>query len=139
MNHEWISQLAMLQKMACPELRACWRERFGVAAPKGMTKEVLIDRLSETLEQDATLKVTRPSRKGGTRIKYFPRPGVVRKCIYKSQLHVVKETERGFEYEGRLYKSYSAIARRMTGWRANGLTMFGITERPHPARQKISR
>ena len=137
MNPEWIRQLASLQKMSCPELRACWRERFGVPAPKGMTKDVLLDRLSESLEKDTAPTSPRPSRKGGTRIKYFPHPGVVRKCIYKSQLHVVKETERGFEYEGRLYRSYSAIARRMTGWRANGLTMFGITERPHSSRPKI--
>lgn len=130
MEPEFVRKLAALQKMSCPELRACWRETFGAAAPKGMTKDVLIDRLGDVLEQQQSLAVRRPSRKGGPRIKYFPRPGVVRKCMYKSQLHVVKETESGFEYEGRLYKSYSAIARRITGRRINGLNMFGITATP---------
>lgn len=137
MEPEFVRKLAALQKMSCPELRACWQETFGAAAPKGMTKDVLLDRLSEALEHTTVQNIRKSSRKGGTRIKYFPRPGVVRKCMYKSQLHVVKETESGFEYEGRLYKSYSAIARRMTGWRANGLNMFGITERPRSSRSNM--
>jgi hypothetical protein len=42
---------------------------------------------------------------------------------------VVKVLAGGFEYESRLYRSLSAIAREVTGTRWNGLLFFGLTER----------
>jgi hypothetical protein len=35
----------------------------------------------------------------------------------------------GFEYQGRRYRSLSAIAREATGTRWNGLLFFGLTKR----------
>jgi hypothetical protein len=42
---------------------------------------------------------------------------------------VVKVLKEGFEYEARLYRSLSAIAREVTGTRWNGLLFFGLAER----------
>ena len=42
---------------------------------------------------------------------------------------VVKVLAGGFEYESRLYRSLSAIAREVTGTRWNGLLFFGLAER----------
>jgi len=39
-----------------------------------------------------------------------------------------KELRDGFEFEGRKYKSLSAIARAITGTRWNGWRFFGIRE-----------
>jgi hypothetical protein len=43
--------------------------------------------------------------------------------------HVVTVLADGFEYEGRPYRSLSAIARAITGTRWNGWTFFGLRGR----------
>jgi hypothetical protein len=43
--------------------------------------------------------------------------------------HVVTVTADGFEWQGRPYKSLSAIARAITGTRWNGLIFFGLKRR----------
>ena len=40
--------------------------------------------------------------------------------------HVVTVTNEGFEWQGRPYKSLSAIARAITGTRWNGWVFFGL-------------
>ena len=40
--------------------------------------------------------------------------------------HKVTVLLDGFEWEGRRYKSLSAVARGITGTRWNGLTFFGV-------------
>jgi hypothetical protein len=55
--------------------------------------------------------------------------GTVLRRSYGEQTVVVKVLPEGFEYEGRQYRSLSAIARRATGTRWNGLLFFGLTQR----------
>jgi hypothetical protein len=43
--------------------------------------------------------------------------------------HAVTVLADGFEWQGRPYKSLSAIARAITGTRWNGLTFFGLKNR----------
>jgi hypothetical protein len=43
--------------------------------------------------------------------------------------HAVTVTAEGFEWQGRPYKSLSAIARAITGTRWNGLVFFGLKSR----------
>ncbi len=45
---------------------------------------------------------------------------------YQGVEHVVTVMQVGFEYEGRLYRSLSAIAGTVTGTRWNGWTFFGL-------------
>jgi len=45
---------------------------------------------------------------------------------YQGAEHCVTVQAAGFEYQGRPYKSLSAIARAITGTRWNGLVFFGI-------------
>ncbi len=42
---------------------------------------------------------------------------------------VVTVLANGYEFEGRPYRSLSAIARAITGTRWNGLTFFGLKNR----------
>ena len=42
----------------------------------------------------------------------------------------------GFEWEGRRYKSLSAVARAITGTRWNGLTFFGVARRTGTSSRK---
>ena len=43
--------------------------------------------------------------------------------------HIVTVTADGFEWQGRPYKSLSAIARAITGTRWNGWVFFGLKSR----------
>jgi len=57
-----------------------------------------------------------------------PRGSLLRRS-YRGQEVIVKVLEDGFEYEDQNYRSLSAIARRVTGTRWNGLLFFGLAER----------
>ena len=41
----------------------------------------------------------------------------------------VTVTEDGFEYNGRIYRSLSAVAQQVTGTRWNGFSFFGLKNR----------
>ena len=45
---------------------------------------------------------------------------------YQGVEHCITVRDKDFEYQGRPYKSLSAIARAITGTQWNGLTFFGL-------------
>ena len=61
----------------------------------------------------------------------LPAPGTLLTRRVADRQIVVKVLGDGFEYESRLYRSLSAIAREVTGTRWNGLLFFGLAERRH--------
>jgi hypothetical protein len=56
----------------------------------------------------------------------FPKPGAVLRREYKGRAIVVRVLPRGFEYEGEVYRSLTAIARKITGAHWNGVNFFGL-------------
>jgi Protein of unknown function (DUF2924) len=50
--------------------------------------------------------------------------------------HKVTVLAEGFEWEGRRYKSLSAVARAITGTRWNGLVFFGVARRTGTSSRK---
>ena len=48
---------------------------------------------------------------------------------WDSTEHTVTVLKDGFEWQGRKYKSLSAVARAITGTRWNGYRFFGLRER----------
>ena len=55
---------------------------------------------------------------------------------YKGRSIVVKVREGGFEYDGRIYKSLSAVAREVTGTKWNGFLFFGLASGEGEANEK---
>jgi len=55
-----------------------------------------------------------------------PPSGTVIERIYKGKTYSVMVVDGGFEYEGRKYKSLSAIAREITGTHWNGYHFFNL-------------
>lgn len=55
-----------------------------------------------------------------------PLPGTVITRRYKGQLVQVKVLPKGFEFEGELYKSLSAVAKQITGSHWNGYRFFNL-------------
>ncbi|UCC31255.1 MAG: DUF2924 domain-containing protein [Phycisphaerales bacterium] len=70
----------------------------------------------------------RARRKGQTarRDIRLPKPGDVLSRCYKGRAIIVRVLESGFEYEGRRFRSLSAIAKAVTGTHWNGLLFFGL-------------
>jgi hypothetical protein len=56
----------------------------------------------------------------------FPKPGAVLRREYKGRAILVRVLPRGFEYEGEVYRSLTAVARHITGAHWNGVNFFGL-------------
>jgi hypothetical protein len=83
--------------------------------------------------RDALEKLTTaappPSERGPLRDPRLPKPGTVLSRLYRGHDIRVTVLDKGFEWNGRPYRSLSAIAREVTGQRWNGLLFFGLTTR----------
>jgi len=62
----------------------------------------------------------------------LPKKGDVLCRFYKGRAITVRVLESGFEYEGRRYRSLSAIAKAVTGAHWNGLLFFGMASGRRP-------
>ncbi len=60
------------------------------------------------------------------RDKRIPPPGTVLLRRYKGQAITVEVLANGFEWEGRQYRSLSAVAKEVTGSHWNGIRFFGL-------------
>jgi hypothetical protein len=141
MSDSVLAQLAALPGKSTAELKQLWRELYDREPPSfnrdhlvkrlayriqelaygGLSAraEAKLDRLIE--EEDLRLKGKQPVRKGdrpiaGTRL--------IRE--WKGVEHTVTVLTDGYEYQGRPYKSLSAIARTITGSRWNGPLFWGL-------------
>jgi len=56
----------------------------------------------------------------------LPPPGAIITRKYKQQAFQVKVLPKGFEFEGEVYKSLSAVARAITGQHCNGYHFFRL-------------
>ncbi len=56
----------------------------------------------------------------------LPMPGAVITRRYKSRTIEVRVLPRGFEYEGEVYRSLSAVAKQVTGTHWNGFQFFRV-------------
>ncbi|WP_298031865.1 DUF2924 domain-containing protein [uncultured Desulfovibrio sp.] len=79
--------------------------------------------LADVLPKAATQSVSVLSP---TRDPRLPKPGTLLTRSFKGRQIVVTVLEDGFSFEGRQYKSLSAIAGEVTGTRWNGFQFFGL-------------
>lgn len=59
----------------------------------------------------------------------LPAPGTVLRRTFKGTEHEVTVLPHGFEYEGKTYRSLSAVATAITGSHWNGFLFFGLTKK----------
>ena len=67
-----------------------------------------------------------PKEKKSTRDRRLPIPGTFLVKEYKGKTIQVKVLEKGFEYEGAVYQTLSAIAKTVTGAHWNGYVFFNL-------------
>jgi hypothetical protein len=99
-------------------------------------------RRAEELARDADLRTTLPRPPKGTDAAAktvalpapkvtahdrLPLPGTVLTRKYRGRQVEAKVLPHGFEYEGQVYRSLSAVAKAVTGSHWNGHLFFGLT------------
>lgn len=141
-EHDQIpARIAALKTTPTLSLRKQWAELFGTMPPP-FNRRYLESRLAYRIQELAygglkpqTLKRLAKlgdELDGGDRLKSRIRADI--KPIVGTSLlrewqgvdHVVTVTVDGYEWQGRPYKSLSAIARAITGTRWNGWVFFGL-------------
>jgi hypothetical protein len=139
-----LGRLAALQTTPTPHLKVMWRQLFGREPPMG-NRPYLQSRLAYRIQELAYggLKPETVERlvalgerlDGGNivlrriRADSRPLPGTRLLREHGGVEHVVTVRTDDFEFEGRPYRSLSAIARHITGTRWNGWTFFGLRTR----------
>jgi hypothetical protein len=138
MSDTLLAQIAALKTRSTPELRDMWRElsdqeppvlgrryledriafrvqelHFGGLSDRARRK---LDALADQLDPKAARRRDPGRPIAGTRL--------VRE--WKGTEHVVTVREQDFEYQGRPYKSLSAVARQIAQSRWNGWAFFGL-------------
>ncbi len=154
MSESIASQVLALQKMTVFELRSEWERVFGEAT-KQRHRVYLWKRLARKLQEHQLPKLTaeeearvteyreqirqmppdqwfpgkrmkRPQPRNRTRSSRTPPPGTIITRDFKGHQFSVKVLDDGFEYEGQVFRSLSAVAREITGTSWNGFTFFRL-------------
>jgi hypothetical protein len=143
-----LAQIAELKTLSITDLKAKWQVLFGTPAPLynrrfiesrlayriqelayGGLKPETIKRLEQLGEQldggDAKVRRQRMDR--------MPIAGTQLLREWQGVEHLVTVRVDGFEYQGRLYASLSAIARQISGTRWNGWVFFGLKNQRNKA------
>ena len=138
---ELIARIAALKTTPTPDLQAQWRELFESEPPRrnrGYLESRIAYRIQE-LEHGglspatiARLEALGDELDGGDatvrkrRVDDRPVAGTRLIREYQGVEHCATVLADGFEYQGRPYKSLSAVARAITGTRWNGPLFFGL-------------
>jgi hypothetical protein len=136
------ARLAALKTTPTPELKKQWRELFD-SEPPPFNRRYLESRLAYRIQElaygglkpETVRRLEAAGRGAGRRRPHEePHPRRPRPPITGTRLlrewqgveQIVTVTADGFEWQGRPYKSLSAIARAITGTRWNGWVFFGL-------------
>ncbi|NJO54662.1 MAG: DUF2924 domain-containing protein [Bacteroidales bacterium] len=136
-----LARVAAIKTMPTPALKTMWRELYGTDAPP-YNRRFLESRLAyrvqelaygglkpETVKRlDALARGVEDTNPKTRRIRADQKPIAGTRLIreYGGVEHVATVLNDGYEFEGRPYKSLSAIARAITGTRWNGWVFFGL-------------
>jgi hypothetical protein len=139
-----LKQIVGLPKLSHSELKALWREYFGVEPP-AYRRGVLIRGLAHKLQElaygplkpayqarlDAMIDGTekpngagRPGRRARHDVHLLEGIRLLRE--WQGITHEVTVIDGGYEYQGKRYRSLSAIARAITGTQWSGPLFFGL-------------
>jgi hypothetical protein len=136
-----LPRLAALKTTATPVLKQQWRDLFG-AEPPPYNRRFLESRLAYRLQELAygglkpetieRLEALGEQLDGGNpvlrRLRHDDKPIAGTRLIreWRGVEHCVTVLRDGYEWQGRPYKSLSAIARAIAGTRWNGWAFFGM-------------
>ena len=135
------ARLAALKTTPTPDLKKQWRDLFD-SEPPPFNRRYLESRLAYRIQElaygglkpETVRRLERlgedldggDKKKRGMRADAMPITGTRLLREWQAVEHIVTVTTDGFEWQGRPYKSLSAIARAITGTRWNGWVFFGL-------------
>lgn len=136
------ARLAALKTTSTPDLKTQWRELFD-SEPPPFNRRYLESRLAYRIQElaygglkpETIRRLERlgedlgggdRSRRGIRADRDRPITGTRLLREWQGVEYVVTVTADGFEWQGRPYRSLSAIARAITGTRWNGWVFFGL-------------
>jgi len=136
-----IAQLTALKQMTVVELKAKWEAIFGTPAPNN-SRSYLELRLGYRLQELTLGGLSRETRRtldlladeiaghgGHKTIIADPRNPIIGTRLIREWdgvEHTVTVMKDGFDWQGRKFKSLSAVARAITGTQWNGYRFFGL-------------
>lgn len=137
-----LRQLDELNGMALPALRKRWQDLFG-KDPGQLSRAYLVRRLAYRIQELAYGGLSRPARRELTAIANGAVPQAVTRPkralriqpgtrlvrTWHGDRYEVIAQEKGFLYDGQLYRSLSAVAKAITGTNWNGFLFFGIKKK----------
>jgi len=154
MQNGILSQILTLKEMKMDELLVKYAQVFDDEKPVGGNAEYLRKKIAYKLQEKAhgglseaartrleqlinvydpinnrlLRKVENPNRSKApaNRDRRLPIPGSIITKIYKGNSIKVKVLEKGFEYEGKYYRSLSKVASTITGNHWNGYLFFNL-------------
>lgn len=138
-----LAQLAALKAAPITALKQRWRDLFE-SEPPPFNRRYLESRLAYRIQELAygglkpdtikrlealaeDLEVGTPAKRQRSLARPVTGTQLVRE--WQGVEHRVTVLDAGFDYQGRPFKSLSAIARAITGTRWNGLLFFGLKNR----------
>jgi Protein of unknown function (DUF2924) len=141
-RHEAVSKeaLARLPQLDIGELRERWRGLFRVEASPHLSRALLVQAVAYRMQELALGGPRRQTQRrlrqiaqefkqtGATRVPTGPelKPGTRLVREWQGRTYEVLVLEEGFSWEGKLHRSLSAVARKVTGTAWSGPLFFGL-------------
>ncbi|EDP61759.1 hypothetical protein BAL199_23242 [alpha proteobacterium BAL199] len=138
-----VAELAALKRMSVAELKAKWESLFGTPAPNN-SRSYLELRLGYRIQELTLGGLSRETRRTLDLLADEIEGKIGRKAIIADSRnpvvgtrlvrewdgveHTVTVMKDGFDWQGRKFKSLSAVARAIAGTQWNGYRFFGLRE-----------
>lgn len=126
----WVARVG---GMAADALRSEWRRVFGAEPPPAFSRNLLARAICYRLQEQAfgglnasTTRLLRALSKTGAEPARQVKVGSIIVREHRGVLHEVLVVPGGFCWQGEIYDSLSAIARKITGVTWNGPRFFGL-------------
>jgi Protein of unknown function (DUF2924) len=134
------AEIRRLPDLDLDELRDRWKTLFGNPAPLSLRRKFLARAIAYQMQVQAYGGLSNSTKRrlseiAGALRRGNPdaaglarqiRPGTQLIREWKEQTHIVTAISHGFEWNGQIYKSLSAVAKEITGTNWNGYAFFGI-------------
>jgi plastocyanin len=138
------TEIGRLPALSLLELRNRWKTLFGHSAPKSLRRNFLARAVAYQMQVEAyggpsvatkrrLREIVSAVRNGDANavlstVRIKPGTQMIRQ--WHDTTHTVTALAEGFEWNGRNYKSLSAVANAITGTNWNGYAFFGIKRAP---------
>ncbi len=134
-----MQQLAELDTLTIEQLTQRWQMLMDGAPAPRRNRQYLVKRLAYRLQElvygglspeartrlaDTYQRQGHPARSGGAPREHATLPGTCLLRAWHGTMYRVTVCHQGFEYDGRLYASLTAIAREITGAKCSGPAFF---------------